>query len=174
MSAASRVKPRTNLRVSRPAGMARVLVRGLAASKSASAQRLKAMAQDRAATMATRIQPTVRQAGKPLAARIVAVRAKGRAKMECSHLIISSVVRVLAHKPGMLIPVYLSGRASKLRGGLNEGAARWVGNQARASASSTVAAMGITVCTLVSLNSSKTRGLTPAAMSVTPFDLQRT
>ncbi len=81
--------------------MARVLVRGLAASISASAQRLKAMAQERAATMATRIQRTVRQAGRPLAARMTAVKAKGSAKMECSHLIISRVVRVLDRMPGM-------------------------------------------------------------------------
>jgi hypothetical protein len=61
----TQVKPKTKPRESRPAGMARVRVRGLAASSSASAQRLKAMAQERAATMATRIQPSVRQAGRP-------------------------------------------------------------------------------------------------------------
>ena len=79
--------------------MARLLVRGLAASRSASAQRLKAMAQERAVTMATRIQTRVRQLGRPWAASSVAVSANGSAKMECSHLIISSVVFVFASKP---------------------------------------------------------------------------
>ena len=39
-----------------PAGSARVLVRGLAASMAASARRLKAMAAERAASMAITIQ----------------------------------------------------------------------------------------------------------------------
>src|SRR6185437_16008775 len=95
---------RTNRRESCPAGMARVQVRGLAASMSASAQRLKAMAQERAAIMATRIQRSVRRAGRPPAARMAAVSANGSAKMECSHLIISSVVRVLARRLGMVEP----------------------------------------------------------------------
>ena len=82
--------------------MARLLVRGLAASNSASAQRLKAMAQERAATIATRIQATFCQPGNPLAASNIAVKAKGSAKMECSHLIISIVVRVLTRIPGMV------------------------------------------------------------------------
>src|ERR1035437_6262001 len=86
--------------------MARLLVRGLAASSSASAQRLKAMAAERAATMATRIHPTLihkagRPPGNPLAASSTAVRANGSAKIECSHLIISSVVRVLDNIPGI-------------------------------------------------------------------------
>ena len=81
--------------------MARLRVRGLAASSSASAQRLKAIAEERAATMATRIHATVRAAGNPLAANSTAVSAKGSAKIECSHLIISSVVRVLAKMPGI-------------------------------------------------------------------------
>ncbi len=86
--------------------MARVRVRGLAASSSASAQRLKAIAAERAATIATRIQATfVHNAGhppgRPWAASNTAVSAKGSAKIECSHLIISSVVRVLAHRLGM-------------------------------------------------------------------------
>src|SRR6266568_575075 len=98
-NAISTVKPSTNWRVNWPAGMARVRVRGLAASSSASAQRLNAMAQERADTIATRIQPSVRHEGQPCAANNVAVKANGRAKMECSHLIISSVVRVFASKP---------------------------------------------------------------------------
>ena len=100
--------------------MARVLVRGLAASSSASAQRLKAMAQERAVTMATRIQTRVRQAGSPLAASSAAVSAKGSAKIECSHLIISSVVRVLNHKPGMVILSVIEGR------GGNRGCCAWL------------------------------------------------
>ncbi len=81
--------------------MARELVRGFTASRSASAQRLKAMAAERAETMATRIQPTVRAAGSPRAASSIPVSAKGSAKMECSHLIISSVVRVFFRMPGI-------------------------------------------------------------------------
>ena len=78
--------------------MARFFVRGLVASRSASAQRLKAIAAERAATIATRIHASVRQPGSPFAASSMAVSANGSAKIECSHLIISSVVRVLAHK----------------------------------------------------------------------------
>src|SRR5208283_3693942 len=102
ISAVTQVNPKTNWRDSNPAGMARLLVRGLAASSSASAQRLKAMAQERAATIATRIQTTVRQPGNPRAASSTAVKANGKAKIECSHLIISSVVRVLVHNPAMV------------------------------------------------------------------------
>ena len=91
------MNPSTNFRVSSPAGIARILVRGLAASSSASAQRLNAIAHERAATIATTIQPSVRQRGSPPAASSTAVSANGRAKIECSHLIISSVVRVFAH-----------------------------------------------------------------------------
>src|SRR6266567_5884543 len=98
-------KPNTKGFESCPAGIARVRVRGLAASNSASAQRLNAMAQERAAIIATRIHAMVRRAGRPPAARIVAVSAKGSAKMECSHLIISSVVRVLPQSPGMVEPM---------------------------------------------------------------------
>jgi len=66
---------------------------------------LKAMAQERAATIATRIHAIVRRVGAPFAARMVAVNAKGSAKIECSHLIISSVVRVLPQIPGMVEPI---------------------------------------------------------------------
>src|SRR5579864_9390983 len=96
------VNPSTNWRDNRPAGIARLLVRGLAASRSASAQRLKAMAQERAEIMATRIKTTVRKLGSPFAASNTAVRANGSAKIECSHLIISSVVRILDRRPGMV------------------------------------------------------------------------
>ena len=86
--------------------MARLRVRGLAASRSASAQRLNAMAEERAATIATRIHATVLAVGSPLAASSTAVRAKGSAKMECSHLIISSVVRVFDKIPGIRGPCW--------------------------------------------------------------------
>src|SRR6185436_19100369 len=74
-----------------PAGSARVLVRGLAASMEESARRLNAMAADRAATMATTIQTNWRAAGMPPAASIAPQSANGSAKIECSHLIISRV-----------------------------------------------------------------------------------
>jgi len=70
-----------------------VLVRGLAASIAASAQRLKAMAAERAPTIATMIQSSWWTEGKPPAASIAPQSAKGSAKIECSHLIISSVTR---------------------------------------------------------------------------------
>jgi hypothetical protein len=60
------------------------------------------MAEERAPTIATRIHPSVRHAGRPSAANSTAVRANGSAKIECSHLIISSVARVLAHKLAIL------------------------------------------------------------------------
>ncbi len=74
--------------------MARVRVRGLAASRSASAQRLKAMAAERAETMQTTIQRSLASGGQPWAASMAPVSAKGSAKMECSHLIMSRVTRM--------------------------------------------------------------------------------
>jgi hypothetical protein len=65
--------------------------------------------------MATKIQAMVRPAGRPRAARIVAVRANGSAKIECSHLIISNVVRVLDKMPGM--GLYVSVYLRRFRGG---------------------------------------------------------
>ncbi len=50
-------------------------------------------------TMATSIQPSVRQPGTPRLASSTAVSANGSAKIECSHLIISSVMRVFAASP---------------------------------------------------------------------------
>src|SRR6202521_3074231 len=76
-----------------PAGRARVWVRGLAASILASASRLKAMAAERAATMATMVQASVRPAGTPFAASMAPHKAKGSTKIECCHLIISRVTR---------------------------------------------------------------------------------
>src|SRR6266481_7655124 len=88
-------KSATNFRERVPAGMARVAVRGLAASIWASARRLKAMAADRAETMQTTIQQSCNAEGQPPAASMAAHRANGRAKIECSHLIISRVVPML-------------------------------------------------------------------------------
>src|SRR6202011_1926122 len=83
----------TNAGVSVPAGKARVRVRGLAASMEASANRLKAMAAERAETMATTIHNNCGPPGTPLAASMAPHRANGSAKTECSHLIISRVTR---------------------------------------------------------------------------------
>jgi len=88
----------TNAGVSVPAGKARVWVRGLAASIEASASRLKAMAADRAETMATMIHSNCFPPGNPLAASMAPHNAKGSAKIECSHLIISRVTRRLRSK----------------------------------------------------------------------------
>ena len=81
--------------VSVPAGRARVWVRGLAASIDASARRLKAIAADRAVTMAMTIQTKACPLGKPFAASMAPQSANGSTKMECSHLIISRVTRRL-------------------------------------------------------------------------------
>src|SRR5215470_15253874 len=78
-----------------PAGIARVAVRGFAASICASARRLKAMAADRADTMHNTIQPSCAAWGKPPAASMAPHRAKGSANTECSHLIISRVLAML-------------------------------------------------------------------------------
>ncbi len=50
------------------------------------------MAADRAETMATTIQASCPHAGMPAAASMAPQSANGSAKMECSHLIISSVI----------------------------------------------------------------------------------
>src|SRR5512147_3068739 len=78
-----------------PCGRARMLVRGFAASKVRSAQRLNPMAADRAPTMATVIQRIVRHDGRPPAASRALVNAKGSAKMVCSNLIISRMILIL-------------------------------------------------------------------------------
>src|SRR5208337_1272648 len=88
---ATRTNVLTNAGVNCPTGKARVAVRGLAASIEASARRSKAIAADRAETMATTIQASCRHAGNPPAASIAPQSANGSAKIECSHLIISSV-----------------------------------------------------------------------------------
>src|SRR5439155_22069853 len=85
----------TNAGVRVPAGRARVCVRGFTASIVASARRLKAIAAERAETIATIIHPSWWMDGRPLAASMAPHSAKGSAKTECSHLIISSVTRRL-------------------------------------------------------------------------------
>jgi hypothetical protein len=52
---------------------------------------LKAIAAVRAVTMQAIIQKSLPALGQPCAASIAPVNANGSAKMECSHLIISSV-----------------------------------------------------------------------------------
>src|SRR5215472_13413738 len=94
----STTKIAANFCESAPAGMARMAVRGLAASIRASATRLKAMAAERAETMHRTIQPSLAAVGIPPAASIAAQSANGRAKIECSHLIISSVVLMLVRR----------------------------------------------------------------------------
>ena len=89
---ATRTKVLTNAGVNCPTGSARVAVRGLSASIEASASRLKAIAAERAETMATIIHAKARQAGIPPAASIAPQSANGSAKIECSHLIISRVI----------------------------------------------------------------------------------
>ncbi len=57
----------------------------------------------RSAAMQRIIQKTLRPSGHPAAASIAPASAKGRAKMECSHLIISSVVPTLRSKAMCLV-----------------------------------------------------------------------
>ena len=99
IAAIASVKPLTKPGLNNPAGIARLAVRGLAASIFASAQRLKAIAADRALTMQTMIQRILPAEGHPPAASIAPVMAKGSTKIECSHLIISSVVPILRNRP---------------------------------------------------------------------------
>ena len=61
------------------------------------------MAAERAETIQTTIQPRTRSGGHPFAASTAPVSAKGRAKIECSHLIISSVMRVLRRRFDMCL-----------------------------------------------------------------------
>ncbi len=96
------MKPQAKPRESRPAGRWRMRVRGLRASISASSKRLNAMAAERAATIATTIQPDLAPGRARVEAGIAQassapVSAKGRANTECSNLIISSVRRMRFH-----------------------------------------------------------------------------
>src|SRR3954471_5612819 len=87
----------TKVLESAPAGIARDDVRGFSASNLASTSRLKAIAAERAPTIATTIHKSCGAEGKPLAASIAPHSAKGSAKIECSHLIISKVVLVFCN-----------------------------------------------------------------------------
>ena len=84
---------------SKPAGKARVAVRGLAASTLRSAMRLKVIAAERAPTMARVIQTSFaiqKLAGCIATSRAASVaprKANGKANSVCSILIISSVTR---------------------------------------------------------------------------------
>src|SRR6266542_2079070 len=86
----------------RPVGRARLEVRGLRASYSRSTMRLKAMAVERAPTIATVIQRICFGEGNPLAASTAPRKANGNAKSVCSILIISSVTRMLRSRGGMV------------------------------------------------------------------------
>ena len=74
-------------------GRARMLVRGFCASKSRSTRRLKAIAVERAPTIASVIHSICRSVGTPRAASNAPKKANGKAKSVCSIFIISSVVR---------------------------------------------------------------------------------
>ena len=82
--------------VTSPMGRARTLVLGFSASKNRSAQRLNPMAAERAPTMATVIQRIVLHGGTPLAASSAPVKAKGKAKIVCSNLIISRMIFIFS------------------------------------------------------------------------------
>src|ERR1700754_2598620 len=88
------VKAQTNSTDNRPAGIARVAVRGLRASIFRSAMRLKAIAVDLAPTIATIIHKNCLSVGNPLAAKTAPKNANGKAKSVCSIFIISRVRRV--------------------------------------------------------------------------------
>ncbi len=70
----------------RPAGMSRAFVRGFTASIPRSATRLKAIAAERAPTIATRIQKSVGRGGTPRAARTAESSANGSAKIVCANV----------------------------------------------------------------------------------------
>lgn len=71
-----------------PAGISRIAVRGFLASQDASARRLKPMPADLAQTTAMTIQKVSRRVtGFSLWAKSKADKAKGRAKIVCSNLI---------------------------------------------------------------------------------------
>src|ERR1041385_834782 len=90
MTVNAQTKPTDN----RPDGKARLALRAFRASYSRSATRLKALAVERAETMAAVIQISGRNEGTPAAASTAPRNANGNAKSVCSILIISSVRRV--------------------------------------------------------------------------------
>jgi hypothetical protein len=102
------MKPQAKRAERCPAGRWRLAVRGLRPSMSASRTRLKAMATERAATIATTIQssfqprPSVEKFASRQARR-APVRANGSANTECSNLIISRVRRRRLKKVAKLL-----------------------------------------------------------------------
>src|SRR5579864_732792 len=123
------MNPQAKRRDNKPAGKWRDLVRGLRASISASSTRLNAMATERAATMATTIQP-MRQAraarAKPASrqASSAPVSAKGSAKTLCSNLIISSVNRRRLRNFPNLVTILRNANDSHGDGGGDAGGVR--------------------------------------------------
>src|SRR5262249_45637326 len=105
------VNPQTNGTDSAPLGIARTFVRGLRASYSRSAMRLKAIAVERAPTIAIVIQTICHKVGTPRAASRAPRKAKGSANRVCSILIISSVVRTFL----VSVAIELKTQSSKLR-----------------------------------------------------------
>ena len=93
-------KKTTKRRESSPAARGQFWVLGFKRSNLASDNRLNDIAQDRAETMATKIQSNVRQEGKPFAATRALIRANGKANTECSTLIIRKTRRSLANIEG--------------------------------------------------------------------------
>src|SRR2546423_11574222 len=102
-AAEANVNARTKPTDSVPEGIARSRVRGLAASYLRSAIRLKAIALERAPTIATVIQMICCHDGSPLAASTAPRKAKGSANSVCSILIISSVVRIFRATVTMIL-----------------------------------------------------------------------
>ena len=75
--------------------------------------RLNAIAAERAETIATTIHSRVRPAGIPFAASMAPQRANVQAKTECSHLIISRVIRRLRKSATVSIVKHLQRRKSQ-------------------------------------------------------------
>src|SRR6266576_6202631 len=118
IAALNNVKPQTNATDRTPAGIARIFVRGLRASYSRSAMRLKAIAVDRAPTIATTIQTICHSDGIPRAASTAPRKANGNANSVCSILIISSVVR-------MFLRIMLFRARTCPRGATSRASKRW-------------------------------------------------
>src|SRR5260370_35932375 len=89
MPAPAIVNINTKTTESFPAGIARAFVRGLRASEYLSALRLKAIAVERAPTIAIAIHRSCAKLGRPRAANTVPIQAHGYAISESSLLIIS-------------------------------------------------------------------------------------
>jgi len=106
-AAKTTVNAHTKPTESSPAGIAREAVRGLRASNRLSEMRLKAIAAERAPTIATTIQVICHAVGTPFAASTAPRNANGNAKSVCSILIISRVSRVF------LISVDTAGQSNR-------------------------------------------------------------